>query len=166
MATFNKTKFVGPYKLVNGKQRYVWIIIKKTSSEVRCTQAMNFFFSELYASGYWIRSRKAFKLARLVEVFLVSYQRAAWLCANAGLNRFQLVPKLHMLSHVGKRLEDEAASATWCRNPLCESVQMQEDFVGKPSRVSRRVNARTVHERVISRTLVATHVQLLKTQMN
>lgn len=127
---------------------------------------MNLFFSELYGSGYWIHSRKACKLAKLVEVFLLSYQRAAVLCGQAGLCRFPLVPKLHMLNHVGKRLEDEAAMATWCRNPLCESVQMQEDYVGKPSRVSRRVNARVVHERVISRSLVATHLQLLKTQMN
>ena len=30
---------------------------------------MNLFFSELYGSGYWIRSHKALKLAKLVEVF-------------------------------------------------------------------------------------------------
>ena len=122
---------------------------------------MNLFFSELYGSGYWIRSHKALKLAKLVEVFLLSYQRAAWVCAQRGKNRFQLVPKLHMLNHVGLRMEDDASKAPWCRNPLGESVQMQEDYVGRPSRVSRRVNARTVHERVISRTLVATHLQLI-----
>ena len=121
---------------------------------------MNWFFSQLYGEGYWIRSEKALKLARMVQIFLLAYQRCAMLCAQANKSRLMLVPKLHMLSHVEKRLADDARRSSWCRNPLGESVQMQEDYVGRPSRVSRRVDARMVHERVINRALVATHLQL------
>ena len=121
---------------------------------------MNWFFSQLYGEGYWIRSEKALKLARMVQIFLLAYPRCAMLCAQANKSRFRLVPKLHMLSHVEKRLADDARRSSWCRNPLGESVQMQEDYVGRPSRVSRRVDARMVHERVINRALVATHLQL------
>ena len=42
----------------------------------------------------------------------------------------------------------------WVINPLSTSVQVQEDFIGRPSRVSRRVDARTVHQRVLDRSLI------------
>ncbi|CAE7258041.1 unnamed protein product, partial [Symbiodinium sp. CCMP2456] len=77
-------------------------------SIVRATTAMNWFFSQLYAEGFWIRSEKGLKLAQMVQIFLLAYQKCAWLCARMQKNRFRLVPKLHMLSHVGKRIEDDA----------------------------------------------------------
>ena len=35
------------------------------------------------------------------------------------------------------------------------SVQMQEDFIGRPSRLARRVSSRTTSLRVIQRTFLA-----------
>ena len=133
----------------------------KVATQVRATKAMNLFFKELYGEGYWIPAHKGAKLAKLVQVFLLSYQQCAFLSAARMISRFQLVPKLHMLSHVGLRLTQDSKMCQWVRNPLAEAVQMQEDYVGRPSRVSRRVNARMVHERVILRALCATHLELL-----
>ena len=122
---------------------------------------MNVFFSTLYGAGYWIRREVALCLAELVKIFLLSYSTCAVLCKQRRSNRFALVPKLHMLDHVGKRLHDDAGKAGWCRNPIAESVQIQEDYIGKPSRVSRRVSSRKIHERVLKRALLATHLTLL-----
>ena len=53
---------------------------------------MNWFFSQLYGEGYWIRSEKALKLARMVQIFLLAYQRCAMLCAQANKSRGSKAP--------------------------------------------------------------------------
>ena len=126
------------------------------------TKCINVFFAALYGEGYWIPATRAVKVAELMQVFLLSYQRCAFLSATRTLNRFQLVPKLHMLSHVALRIFSDSQKSAWVRNPLSESVQQQEDYVGKPSRVSRRVSSRRVHEHVLLRALCATHMELQK----
>ena len=71
------------------------------------------------------------------------------------MNRFTLIPKIHMLHHQCVRLQQECAKSLYCCNPLAESVQMQEDFIGRPSRLSRRVGIKLVHLRSIQRSLIA-----------
>lgn len=75
-----------------------------------------------------------------------------------------MVPKAHCLHHIPVELLAQANRTKWVTNPLAGSCQVQEDFVGKPSRVSRRVAVRRVHERVLQRGLLSYSVALEKAQ--
>ena len=63
--------------------------------------------------------------------------------------RFTMIPKVHFMDHIATRMVVDSAKAEWIINPVAESVQMQED------RLSRRVNPRLIHQRVLERSLLA-----------
>ena len=48
---------------------------------------------------------------------------------------------------------EQAETCGWAVNPLSEAAQMDEDFIGRPSRLSRRVSSRTVVRRTLERYL-------------
>lgn len=108
----------------------------------------------MYASGYWLPSHLGRQLAFLLMCFLQDYSKCAEITLNSGLNRFAMVPKVHFIHHAAWRLLSEAGRSPWCISPMGESVQMQEDFIGKPCRLSRRVSSRKVHLRCVQRCLV------------
>lgn len=117
----------------------------------------------LYSSGLWLPSNVARKVGRLLVGFLQAYSRLAAHYMRNGLVRFSLMPKLHFVHHCGLWLIDGADRGRWVMSPLATSVQMQEDFIGKPSRLSRRVApGRLIHVRVMDRSLIAT-MKALKT---
>ena len=117
--------------------------------------AMNLAMSFMYATGFWIPREQGMHLANLLLTFLQGYTTAAKLCLQSGQHRFGLMPKLHYLHHASNRLRVEARRAEWVINPMSESVQVQEDFIGRPSRLSRRVDVRQLHMRVMERSLIA-----------
>ena len=80
----------------------------------------------------------------------------------SGKNRFPIMPKLHCLAHVAVELRKQADQSFWVQNPLSASVQLQEDFIGRPSRVSRRVNVRQIHRNVLHRSLILSQIALEK----
>ena len=48
----------------------------------------------------------------------------------------------------------------WIPNPLGTSVQLDEDFIGRVARWSRRVGEQLVMKRTVQRYLVAAHLTL------
>ena len=122
--------------------------------EAGATSPMNKAFSYLYSSGFWIPSLRAKSVCKCFFHFLASYQRLAFLNLTGRKNRFQMIPKLHYFSHVAMDMKEQASNSNWAVNCLAYSVQIQEDFVGRPSRVSRRVNIRRLHRNVMFRSLV------------
>lgn len=130
------------------------------------TRAINTAISALYHEGFFIRWPRALKISKLWLLFLQKYSFASRLTYRRGLSRFALVPKLHMLHHGAMRLLREAQHAetsgtVWTINPLGESVQLQEDWIGRPSRLSRRVCPKVIHTRVCQRSLISA-MQYLK----
>ena len=65
-----------------------------------------------------------------------------------------MIPKLHYFHHIALDMLRQSSNGPWVMNCLATSVQQQEDFVGRPSRVSRRVDVRRLHRNVISRSLI------------
>lgn len=67
-----------------------------------------------------------------------------------------MTPKVHMLAHAAYSLRSQAQmpGVQWVCNPLSESNQIQEDFIGRPSRLSRRVGVRQVHTSTMYRVLI------------
>lgn len=122
---------------------------------------MNLCMRFMYSSGFWMRKNHGVKVGELLLTFLQSYGQCARLSFGAGLNRFSLMPKLHFLHHESLWLIHAPAEAEWLRNPLSNSVQLQEDYVGKPSRLSRRVAVPQVHKRVMDRSLISSYQAIL-----
>ena len=119
---------------------------------------MNDFLSAVYAKGFWLRSEDGKRLGEWLKRFLGCYARCAHLCMTGHAKhqlRFTMIPKVHFLDHIGTRMVKDSAKAMWIINPVAESVQMQEDYIGRPARLSRRVNPRLVHQRVLDRSLLA-----------
>lgn len=117
--------------------------------------AMNLAMSFMYVTGFWIPREQGLHLANLLLTFLQGYTKLAKLCLQSGKHRFGLMPKLHYLHHASNRLRVEAHRSPWVINPMSESVQIQEDYIGRPSRISRRVDIRQLHMRVVERSLIA-----------
>ncbi|CAK9012662.1 Uncharacterized protein SCF082_LOCUS11735 [Durusdinium trenchii] len=124
------------------------------SRRADAARALNLALSTLYRSGYWLQKEKAALLAKLMFRFLALYAKCAELTLRQGKRRFAMVPKLHMLAHAAFDLQDQSSRAEWAHNPLAMTNQIQEDFIGRPSRISRRVNIRSLHKSLIMRTLI------------
>ncbi len=116
--------------------------------------AINVAITFMYSFGFWLKSQDGTRLAQWIMVFLQSYTRCAEISIREGRHRFGLMPKLHFLHHTAWRLFQESRRASFCINPMSETVQMQEDFIGRPSRISRRIDVRLLHRRVMDRSLI------------
>ena len=123
--------------------------------EVRATKAANALMRGLYGSGVWIKSSRAKHFAGFGLAFLQAYSRCASRAYNQGLRRFPLHPKLHFCHHLLMELLCQAQISNWCLSPLCFSVQLEEDFIGKPSRISRRVSSKRHCLRTLQRLMLA-----------
>eukprot|EP00435_Cladocopium_sp_Y103_P021549 s169_g5.t1 len=129
-------------------------VVGKTADRASGTRAMNIAITYMYHFGYWLPSAHGMQLSRWLQAFLKAYGLNAKLCLHDALARFAMVPKVHFLAHAGWRLRWEAERSPWCVNPIAESNQLQEDFIGKPSRISRRVDIRQIHLRCVERSLI------------
>ena len=116
---------------------------------------MNIVMSTLYAEGYWIPSERGALLGKMLNKFMILYGRCSAEALARNLNRFQHVPKGHMMCHHAHTMETQAQQSRWVENPLATANQLQEDFIGRPSRLSRRVHALKLHKRVLQRSLLA-----------
>ena len=115
---------------------------------------MNVAISLLYSEGYWLPKGRAIAIAGMIDKFLECYQKCCSEALRKNVNRFALVPKAHMIAHVSDRLRRETAQSNWAVNPLATANQLQEDFIGRGARLSRRVHQLKLHTRVIERSLL------------
>lgn len=77
--------------------------------QVSGTKAINTVMASLYHEGFFIRSHRAMKIAKLWLLFLQKYTLATQIVYRRGLSRFAVIPKLHMLHHGALRLLREAS---------------------------------------------------------
>ena len=143
--------------LVSLQYVLTWFI-KSFWCQAKGVKLMNYVLTSLYYRGYWIPAAEGLKIGQALGKFLQTYALCSHLCQTGHTvspNRFTMVPKLHYLAHISERLVVQGSSARWCQNPLAESVQCQEDYIGKPCRLSRRVSPKALHARTIDRSLLA-----------
>ena len=76
---------------------------------------------------------------------------------SAGRALFAHMPKGHAMAHVFYSLKVSAVHHHVSFSPLTVSVQADEDYIGKVSRLSRRTNATQAIKRVIERSLMASY---------
>ena len=117
--------------------------------------SINECLSGLYHEGLFIKASRAEFLAKKGLGFLRKYAKLALDCYRARKRRLPFIPKGHFLHHQFLGMLQEAQRGPWCFNVLAFANQQSEDFVGRPSRLSRRVSSRTAPLRVIQRTFLA-----------
>lgn len=123
-------------------------------SEVAGTRAINIAVTWLYLNGLWLRASDARKVSRWIFCFLARYSLLAHFSIEESLRRFPVYPKLHMLCHTAHDLAKHAERSPWVFSPMATACQQEEDFIGKPSRVSRMTNIRQAHRSVLWRSLI------------
>ena len=109
----------------------------------------------LLKGSLWLNKDEARTAGEAGMHFLSCYQKAAQITFEAGSCRFNLVPKLHCLHHISLSLCTKAGSG-FCDailNPLSQATFQDEDYIGRVSRLSRRVSAQKLCLRTTQRYL-------------
>ncbi|CAK9052610.1 Uncharacterized protein SCF082_LOCUS28764 [Durusdinium trenchii] len=117
-------------------------------------KAINIAVTFMYKSGLWLQSTSARRLSDWIFSFLGHYSLLAQLTLNAGKARYPMYPKNHMLCHAAVDLARRAERCEWQLSPLSTACQQEEDFIGKPSKISRFTNIRQAHRSVIWRSMI------------
>ena len=94
--------------------------------------------------------------------FLRRYGEMATLAKQANRALFIIMPKHHVIQKMMISLLHRAEQGLPSLNPIAVSVQQDEDFIGRPSRLSRRVTSRApVMVRLMRRYLQAAYAQYI-----
>lgn len=87
--------------------------------------------------------------------FVETYGRLARYAFDNSKAFGALMPKGHVVHRIFSDVFE--AADEWVINPLVFAMQISEDFVGKKSRLARRVHATQVIKRVLERSLVSSY---------
>jgi hypothetical protein len=124
--------------------------------------AVNASMRVLYSGKAWLSVSEAREAAEQGLRFLRRYRDLCKISHGEGRTLFVLQPKFHAYHHLMIYLL-EGSSRGAVLNPLCYATQPSEDFVGRPSRLSRRVTSqRPCADRVIDRYLRSCYHQWVK----
>ena len=123
----------------------------------RCAVCIENFLKGIYKHELFIPRTAAQEIVDYGLSFLRSYGRGASLAFRQTKRFFFLQPNLHRLHHIAIDMRDQCQNCQWILNPLALSTQPEEDYIGRPARVSRRVSSRLVVKRTLQRSLVAAH---------
>lgn len=130
------------------------------------TYRMNEMFSLLYRSLAFLNENECTFVAQQGLAFLRCYAKMALVQFNQGKQYlFPLYPKLHIFHHLILEVKQNGDRIHFALNPLMMSCQMDEDIVGKTSRISRRVSIKQVARRSLERFLVASHAAYVKANL-
>ena len=123
---------------------------------------LNSFMRLLYESDAWIPPADARRAGELAAKFLRRYNECAIRARSLQRTLFPIQPKFHCLHHMAIDLLSASEAENHALNPLVLSTQQSEDFIGRPSRLSRRVSSRGTLTRVMQRYLQSCHTQWVK----
>lgn len=126
---------------------------------VEATIAMNECLEEMYASDLFLSVDAARRISGKGLRFLLLYKRLARMSFDVSKALFVFMPKGHVVHHVFHELAVLSSQGKEPINPLAFAVQIDEDFVGKSSRLSRRVGPGQVVKRTLERSLQAAYKQ-------
>ena len=113
-----------------------------------------------YSHNLWLTKFCAGSMYKHLHAFVAHYNGAAFLAMNQfQYTGFAFTSKYHLLCHQKletlRLLEDETVE--WVPNPQFFGCEMNEDVVGRLSRLIRRVNARRASSRAL-------HLYLIKSK--
>ena len=111
------------------------------------TRNTNELFRLLYSNGAWLHCTIAAEVARRGLLSVRANKRLAQVSVQLCEPRYPIHPKLHMLFHGYRFLEQWSLDHEWCESPLVDGCQVDESFVGVISRYSRRVSPKITVQR-------------------
>ena len=118
------------------------------------TTTMNLCLQKLYQHDeVFLEPSVASAIGELGLRFLRRFSSLARGAFDEGRCLWPLLPKLHSLHHIFITLVQQAGSQHVALHPLCHGTQQDEDYVGRPSRLSRRVAPQRASERCLQRYL-------------
>ena len=113
----------------------------------RCTlillavKSINQAFRVCFSAGVWLRAAEAAEAAKCGLLSLRAYRLLADKSLQRNEPRYPLHSKYHMLCHAWRNLQQAIQrGCIYIENPLTDSCQQDESFVGIISRYSRRVS--------------------------
>ncbi len=114
---------------------------------------------QLYESDVWIPVNTARAIALEGLKFLDCHHRLALKAHRQSLAYFIYMPKIHIMDHIFQQMHEDSLlpDVNWVLNPLVLAVQMDEDYVGRTSRLARRAGPLQVVTRVLQRSLQAAY---------
>ena len=121
----------------------------------QCAICIERFLKGLYSYEIWIPSRAASEIASYGLSFLRFYGLGASVSYGLLKRLFLLQPNFHRFHHIAWGLHVAAKDMEWVPNPLIWATQPEEDYIGRPSRISRRVSPRLTVLRTLQRSLIA-----------
>ena len=138
-----------------------WFERNDTSDDVLLTISkgaaykINECLNLMYTNDLWLDKNTAKHIAGLGLDFCERYMECANESFQQGKALYIFMPKAHLCHHVFLELAETAQRCQWSLNPLSTAVQVDEDFVGKTCRLSRRVSPQQSVKRVLQRFLEA-----------
>ena len=135
-------------------------------SMLKLVEAFRASMKVLHGHNLWLSRRCARRLYVEIMRCLRGYQLVGSRCLSRGYRAFLQKPKNHALHHIAWCLRVGLASgAPYVLNPECFSCEPDEDFIGRVSRLSRKVDVRKQGLRVFGRLFLkvkAVHKRFLK----
>ena len=121
---------------------------------IEATRCANSCFEIMYRCDLWLTGDSAREIGNLGLKFLSLYGRLARYAFDHSFALWIFMPKTHICHHIWLQC---AEAGQWHLNPLAFAVQISEDYVGKKSRLARRVGVQQSILRVMQRTLKASY---------
>ena len=69
-----------------------------------------------------------------------------------------------MVAHCALEMKLQSEQSIWVENPMQTTNQIQEDYIGRPARISRRVSIRSVHKSLMMRSLIVYQQELVRSE--
>lgn len=118
--------------------------------------AINAAIRIMYGADLWLSRTETRAISGHGLRFLRRFEELALQGQRRGLNLWMIPPKMHCLQKIFLRVHFAWSQNKCILNPLATSVQQCEDFIGRPSRLSRRVaGGQKATERVLDRYLLS-----------
>lgn len=122
------------------------------------TQKLNAMFSCFYQAGFFLNKAEGLYCFGCGMEFLSTYAYVARAMFDGGRpSLWPLYPKLHFMHHMLLQLKEQTQQHGFSQNPVSTACQMDEDVIGKVSRLSRRVSIRTTMQRTMDRYVIAAY---------
>ena len=111
----------------------------------------------MYLAPLWIDAAEAKVIAGHGLKFLELFHQLAQQASREKRALFLYNSKIHMNDHIFRNLAWEAEMAPVAMNPMSWGVQLDEDLIGKASRLTRHVSSKPAFtiKRTLQRWLIA-----------
>lgn len=104
--------------------------------------AANLCLSAMFQSAVFLTPEESGQIGGQGMRFLRRYAQLVTSARDANRSLFAIMPKHHVTQKIFIALLEASQQGKPILNPISVSVQQDEDFIGRPSRLSRRVTAR------------------------